>query len=397
MRFKKILIFAIAVLMIAMFFASCGGEEEAEKTETVTIGLSAPLSSDYGMDVEQGLEMAVEKVNADGGIMIGDTKYTFKLESADDGGVPEQALANAQRFVLEDEIDVIWNPVATTLAPLMGINTKAGEEFLIMAYTSVPMYTETYGPTPNPLMITLPPPFYVNIAPFIKLALTNDYKTMGMLQVANAYGEAWAKYMQQGWTQAGGTVVASAPADYYTVTDYTPYLTTVLAANPDVIFCGGPSEATALVIDQARGLGFEGGFMVMDQAKLDVIAEKLGMEKLEGAIGVLPVELSIWPYMQTFAPDFEAEFGRKATWESAICYTAFHIMAEAMESAGTVTDVEAIRAAFPDVSTTSGEEYPVEYSGINNETGALLMPGQVCIVQNGEFMPEPLIEWWKTE
>ena len=36
------------------------------------------------------------------------------------------------------------------------------------------------------------------------------------------------------------------------------------AASPDVMFIGGASEPTALVIKQARELGFQGGFMVMD-------------------------------------------------------------------------------------------------------------------------------------
>jgi branched-chain amino acid transport system substrate-binding protein len=393
MRFKKILIFAVALLMVTMFMASCG-EKKAEKTETVTIGLTAPLSgvgAGYGQDCKAGLEMAIKKVNDAGGVTLGDTKYTFKLEAADDQATPEAALANAQRFVLQQGINIVFCPYATNIKALMDINNKPGEEFLIMGYTSVPYYKST----PNPLLITIPPPFSSYIKPWIQMAMKSGWKKLAMIQTTGAYGDLWASTFEQAWTGAGGTVVAKAPASYYTTTDFTPYLTTLLAANPDVIFCGGPSEPTGLVIEQARGLGFKGGFIVIDQAKLDVIAEKVSMDKLEGAIGVVPVELTIWPYMKTFAPEFEAAYGIKTTWECAIHYTAFHVLVEAIKNAGAVDDVKAIRAAFADDSVTSGEKYPVEFSGIDDATGALLMPAQATMVKNGEFTEEEVIEWWK--
>ena len=229
--------------------------------------------------------------------------------------------------------------------------------------------------------------------------MTNGMMKLGMLQTTGAYGDLWGSTFEKAWTGAGGQVVSKAPASYYTETDFTPYLTTVLAGNPDVIFCGGPSDPTALVIQQARSLGFKGGFIVIDQAKLDAIAAKIGMDKLEGAIGVLPVELgaNTWPYMNEFAAAYKAEYGKTVTWETAICYTGFNILAKAIEAGGSVDDVNAIRAGFAasGVSVTSGDQYPVAFSGIDNNTGALLMPGTATQVKDGKFTQEEMIEWWK--
>jgi len=328
-------------------------------------------------------------------VTIGDKTYVFELLASDDEMVPESALSNAQNFVLEKDIKVVWDPTANTIQSLMGINQTAGEEFLVMAYTSVPLYAQA----PNKYMVTLPPPFSVYVKEWIKMAMGNGWKKMGMLQTTGAYGDLWGKTMKDAWTKAGGTVVAEAPASYYTESDFTPYLTTVLAANPDVIFCGGPSDPTALVIEQARGLGFKGGFIVIDQAKLDDIADKTGMEKLEGCIGVLPVELGAenWPAMNAFAKKYQDEYGDRVTWETAICYTGFHILVNAMKEAGSVDDVAAIRAAFAkgNAAVTSGEEFPVAFSGINNDTGALLMPGTAVVVKDGKFVGMDMIEWWK--
>jgi branched-chain amino acid transport system substrate-binding protein len=395
MRLKKILIFVIGCLMtlslLSVFLIGCGGGKKAE----VVIGLTAPLSgagAGYGQDIRDGIDMAIKKANDAGGVKIGDTTYTFKLESADDQMTPDMAQTNANRFVLEDGINIIWDPTANTIAPLMTKNTTSGEEFLIMAYSSVPLYAQS----PNKLMITLPPPFSVYLKPFIQTAMGQGWTKVALMQTTGAYGDLWGSNFEKAWTGAGGTVLAKAPANYYTETDYSAYLTTALAQNPDVIFCGGPSEPTGLLMKQARDKGFKGGFIVIDQAKLDVIANEIGMDKLEGAIGVLPVDETVWTYMPTFANDFQAQYGRKVTWEAAICYTGFHILTEAMKSAGSVSDLTAIRAGFAanGVAMTSGDEYPVQFSGINNDTGALFMPGTPVFVKDGQFQPGTEVDWW---
>ena len=378
MRLKTIIALIVALLMVTLGFASCGdGGGDGART-TKKIGLTAPLSgiaASYGQDIEDGLQMAIEDFNSDGGITIGDTTYIFELLAADDEATPEPALSNAQRFILEEDIQVIWDPVATSIQPLIGINETPGEEFLVMAYTSVPLYSQKI----NKYMVTLPPPFSIYIPEWIKLAMGNGWMKLGMLQTTGAYGDLWGSTFEKAWTGAGGEVVAKAPASYYTESDFTPYLTTVLAGNPDVIFCGGPSEPTALVIDQARSLGFTGGFIVIDQAKLDVIAETTGMEKLEGAIGVLPVAdaYDLWPALQTLADRYEKDYGDMLTWESAICYTGFMILAKAMEAAQSVDDVAAIRAAFADRGRLRdlGRGIPRGLRGLQRRYGCIVDAG----------------------
>ena len=71
-------------------------------------------------------------------------------------------------------------------------------------------------------------------------------------------------------------------ANYYTETDFSPHISAVLATKPEVILIGGPSATTALVIEQARGLGFKGGFVLIDQAKLDWITATLKGSELIG-------------------------------------------------------------------------------------------------------------------
>ena len=108
-----------------------------------------------------------------------------------------------------------------------------------------------------------------------------------MVVTAGAYGEAWRKIFSDAWIKKGGIITADKPANYYTRTDFAGPLAEALATNPDFLLIGGPSSTTAMIIEQSRAKGFEGGFLMIDQAKLDaiyaVMQKPLG---LEGCIGV---------------------------------------------------------------------------------------------------------------
>ena len=61
-----------------------------------------------------------------------------------------------------------------------------------------------------------------------------------------------------------------------------------------------------------------------------------------------------------------------------------------MEAAGSVTDIEAIRAAFAEdgVAVTSGDEFPMGFQGFDDATGALWMPATPAYVEGGQFVLE---------
>ena len=197
--FTGLLLFAIMGLVLA-------GPVVADPTETkeVTIGFTGPISgvaAEYGQDCANGLEMAINDINAGGGITVGGEKYTFKLVKLDDMIDPTQAVNNCRRLRDQYKVPAIFNPVFNTLAAMAKINEEKGNEFLIMAYTSTPKVIEIE----NKLLAGIPPPFTVYVRSFTDLALKQGWKKAAMVVTLGAYGDEWRHIFREYSGVQGGT------------------------------------------------------------------------------------------------------------------------------------------------------------------------------------------------
>jgi len=90
--------------------------------EPITLG--APLSTAYlyGWDAERGIKLAVEEINAAGGVQLGDEKRLFKVEVIDtrdlEPGVPvSDALLAVEKLILDKNADfILGGPVRSEAA-----------------------------------------------------------------------------------------------------------------------------------------------------------------------------------------------------------------------------------------------------------------------------------------
>ncbi|MBW2169569.1 MAG: ABC transporter substrate-binding protein, partial [Deltaproteobacteria bacterium] len=99
-----LVVFAAVLLMLP------GSNALAEKP----IILGCPLSTAflYGWDAERGIKLAVEEINAKGGVTVGGEKRPFKVEVIDtrdlEPGVPvSEALLAVEKLILDKKADFI--------------------------------------------------------------------------------------------------------------------------------------------------------------------------------------------------------------------------------------------------------------------------------------------------
>ncbi len=364
----------------AAAFALTAGAAMAQ--DVVKIGFSGPLSGGaalYGKNVLDGMQMAVNEINARG-LTVGGKKYKVELVSFDDKYNPSETAINAQRLVQEHKVPAILVPHAGGIFALQ--TTNEAQKYLILGYTSVPKATASG----NKLNLRIPPEFTSYVDPFTKYQQAKFGKKAGIAVADHDYAKAWTAAFKPVWEANGGTIVADNPMSYNRATDFYTGVSKVLAAKPDVLFIGGASEPTGLVIKQARELGFKGGFFIIDQAKMDEIGKVTGgYGPLEGSIGVLPLIEDQNPDAKDFVARFQKAFpGRVPSSEVSLNYTAVHMTAKAMELAGTVSDATAIRAKLDAAAKAlPTANNPNDLSGVD-EKGGTLFNTRAAVVEGGK-------------
>jgi branched-chain amino acid transport system substrate-binding protein len=376
-----------AALVTATTFGTFGAAQAAKQ---VNIGFTGPLSGGaalYGENTLEGLRMAAREINANGGIEVDGNSYDINLVSLDDKYSPSQAAVNGKRLTQQSGTPVVFVPHSGGTFALQAFNERDG--FLVMSYTSIPSVTGKG----NELTVKIPPNFTDYVKPFTKLTMDRFGKKLAVANATHDYAKYWTKAFVPAWEEAGGEVVSSNPMDYNKSADFYTGVSKVLAAEPDVLFVGGASEPTGLVVRQARQLGFEGGFVIMDQAKIDEVAKVAGgMDAVEGAVGVTPVAYADTPGSKAFVKYFKKDHEGLPTSETAYNYFAMHLVALAMEQAGSVDDAKAIRAAMPKaLAQVKTEHNPYGVKDIT-ENGNLALDVQVSEVVDGKIQPKKVSE-----
>ena len=364
-----------------------GGAAHADE---INIGFTGPLSGGaalYGENTLEGLRMAAEEINAAGGITVDGEKHTINIQALDDKYSPSQAAVNGKRLVQQYNAPVIFTPHSGGTFALQAFNERDG--FLVMSYTSVPAVTSKG----NKLTVKIPPNFTDYIEPFSRITMDRFGNKLGVANATHDYAKYWTKEFVPVWRELGGEVAAMNPMDYNKSADFYTGVSKVLSEDPDVMFVGGASEPTGLVVRQARELGFKGGFILMDQAKMDEVAKVSGgIKSLEGSVGVVPLDKYENEGAKLFLEKWQKEHNGVATSETAYNYFAMYLIAQAMQEAGTVDDAKAIRAAIASaMDKVSVEHNPYDVDGID-EAGNLGADPQIAEVVDGEVVLRKLSE-----
>ncbi|GAC1310000.1 MAG: ABC transporter substrate-binding protein [Vulcanimicrobiaceae bacterium] len=358
---------------------------ETAPNGTIAIGFSGPLSGGaaaYGADVQRGVQMAIDEINAGGGIPVGGKKQIFKLVSLDDQYRPNEAATNVKRLSLQEGAPIVFIPHSGGILAVLGFNEKQAPKFIVAAYSSDPAILKQN----NASVIMIPPSFDSYYKPFTDIEMKRFGKKLGLIPTTTAYGNAWTKGFTATWQAAGGSVLSNNGVDYNTTTDFATAVSKTLAEKPDVIFVGGPSQPTALVMKAARDQGFTGGFVMMDQAKFDQVQQVLPVARLEGAIGLVPFRETPGNGIKLFVEKYTKKFGteREPNPEQANNYEAMHVFAEAIRLANSV-DPAAIMAKVHDAAARLPAKYaPQAIHGVS-KTGHLIEDTYGGVVEHGKF------------
>jgi branched-chain amino acid transport system substrate-binding protein len=303
----------------------------------------------FGISTRNGIELALEEVNATGGVK--GKKVAVRVY--DDQSKPEEAAAAATRLVTQDKVAVILGEVASSNSLAMAPKAQEAKVPMISPSSTNPKVTEVgdyifrvcfIDPFQGAVMAR----YAKEKLGYTKVAILTDKKS--------AYSEGLTEVFKAKFAELGGKIVgieAYGKGD----TDFRAQLTNVKKLKPEGLYVPGYYQDVALIAEQAKELGLKVTMMGGDGWDSEKLFE-LGGAAVEGSYVSNHYSADDpSPRVQDFIKKYQAKF--KATPDSlaALGYDSAMVAIEAMKRAPDLSgpalrDAIAATKDFPGVAGT---------------------------------------------
>lgn len=351
---NRMIKFAPLAIAAAVALAACGKKEEPAKKEApkaaapapavVKIGHVAPLTggiAHLGKDNENGARMAVDEINAAGGIDAGGTKVKLELVAEDDKADPKEGTLAAQKLVDAGVVAVVGHLNSGTSIPASKIYSDASVSQISPSATN-PRYTEQGFKTTFRVVANDNQQGAV-LANFA--ATEMKAKTIAIIDDRTAYGQGLADVVERVAKEKNLKVVAREFTNDK-ATDFNAILTKVRAAKPDVVMYGGMDATAGPMAKQMKQLGIKAPLLAGDGVCSPEFIKLAG-----DAAGVLTCSMAGEAVEKLakgadFTAKYKAKFNQDVQVYSPYSYDAVYVIADAIKRAGKA-DRAAITAAMP--------------------------------------------------
>jgi branched-chain amino acid transport system substrate-binding protein len=272
MNNKKLWVFLVSVSLVTVLtltsiITGCDGTTPTQETKTLKIGGSMPLSgpvSAAGLAFSQGWELAVDKINEEGGLEIGDSTYMIELIVEDSKASPEGGTTAATKLCYQDGVKLLMGDIADyMIPPIYEVTSEAGVLFCVTQKLSSKDVPGSYGNPGSdmPLLIRMAPTNIPEIGMVAVEYLVENYpevKTIGLMSPAFPEYEVLPEYYATLWAPLGLEVIPEQEMFPPDLIDFNPVVSRLLETNPDAIVGGSTLSQFPLIVKTAREMGFNG-------------------------------------------------------------------------------------------------------------------------------------------
>lgn len=324
--------------------------------ETLTLGLVNPATgslASYGPAIENGVQLALQQVNAAGGVL----GRQLELDIRDSQTDRDAAKAAAQALV-DDGVPVIFGDAASGNTLAMSEVTVPAKVVQISGASTSPLITDHADD--GYLFRTVPSDAFQGVV-LADEVYADGHRTASILHLDNAYGGGLADVFAARFEENGGTVNVqrsfpeNPPADHDFQADIDAAAANGTQAIVLVAYVG---EGTSMLQTwNSNPASFAGAWYLTDGIKTDDLIANVGADALEGIEGTAPLG-GAGEGFGTFKSAYEQAFGEPPGIYSESYYDAVILAAFAIEKAGS-DDPTAIRDALHEVSGPPGTKIAV--------------------------------------
>jgi branched-chain amino acid transport system substrate-binding protein len=307
------------------------------QADPVLIGVSGPLTgpnAQYGLQWKQGFDLALDKINAEGGVKGRKVAYVFEDSQSD----PRQAVAIAQKFVADPRIVIelgdFSSPASMAASP---IYQRAG--LVQYGFTnSHPDFTKAGD------FMWSPSVSQADEQPLLAAyAVRVGLKRIAILHLNTDWGRTSKDHFARAAKELGAEIVISEgyqPEER----DFRSTLVRARDANPDGFALMSYAPDGALIVRAVRQLGLKQQIVAASSVYSPRFIE-LGGDAVEGVhTGSRYFPDDPRPEVRDFITSFKAKYGGEPDAFNAYAFDAINFAVAAIRHGG--TDRRAIRDAL---------------------------------------------------
>ncbi len=342
--------------------------------QAVHIGAILPLSgkaSQYGIWIQEALELARDEINQTGGINGVPLKIIFE----DDQANPKLASNAMKKLVSSDHVSVVFGSWASS--SVLAQAPIANESKVVIMGEAVSPKIRDAGD----FVFRIQPDGSVYLKELIPFMVKNlEFKTASIMYVKNDFGVDLADTAESLLQNAGKNVLAK-QAFTQGETNFRTQLTVSRASAPDVIFVFAYAEA-GHILKQARELGIKAPFFAAATFENPNIL-KIAGNAAEGVIYPHHFDpASNDPTIEAFQKKYIQRYGRPSEGFAVLAYDGLFILSNALRQCGGEDGV-CIRDFLYNMKPYEG----ITGTTIFDDHGDVLKNIMIKTVKDGKFVP----------
>lgn len=341
----------------------------AEDSGPITIGAAGPFSEGFGQENLRGIRLAVEEINARGGIR---GRELVVLER-DDGGDGARAATIAGEFLARRELVAVVGHVSSGAMVAAAKVYDAGLPAVATTATA-PALSGI-----SPWVFRVISSDSTNGVDLARFAAERGFRRAAILYENDSYGRG---LMDTFRSHFRGEIVALDPmvAD---PDDFEPYVAYYRQVGPDLVFVAGTERSGRAFLREAKRQGLDAAFLGGD-GWAGVVADP---GAAEGAFIGTPFTVSdTRPAVRRFVEAYRARYGTDPDANAALAYDATMLVAAAIAAVG--PDRAAIRdylAGLTEATAHQGVTGPIHFDENGDPVGKSFVMTRVT---GGVLTPE---------
>jgi branched-chain amino acid transport system substrate-binding protein len=334
-RFMPVLI--IIVMMLSTAFCGCAKSSGGGTGNVVKIGWIGSLTGDqavWGQCESNTVKMVFEDINNSGGLL----GKKFEVVAYDTRGDGQEAVNVVKRLTGQDKVIAVIGPNASGQAiPISSVLEEMKVPDIATVATN-PKVTVVDGKVkPYNFRVCFIDPYQGAVAAGFAYDKLNAKKAAVLYDVADDYSQGLTQFFVETFEKKGGKIVAKEGFKTGDV-DFRAQLTTIKAAQPDVIFMPYFFKEVALSSKQARELGIKATLMGGDGWPSEQLLS-MASDAVEGSYVVNHLDFDD-PEVQDFKKKYKDKFGKDVELNGYLAYDASMMLVEAIKKANSFDPVK---------------------------------------------------------